>query len=149
TGVVPVALSVSSLNLGTVVIGSSKAGLPVTLTNQQPIALTGIVVAVSGSTAFTQVNTCGTSVAAGGHCTITVTFTPTVSGAQTRTVNITDSASNSPQSFTLSGTGQLPVTVAPTSLSFGTVTVGTTSAAKALTVTNNLKTTLTITSVTF
>jgi hypothetical protein len=149
TGVPPVALSATTLNLGTVVMGTGKSAPPVTLTNQQPVALTGIVVTVTGSAAFTQVNTCGTSVAAGGHCTITVTFTPTTAGAQTGTVNVTDSASNSPQTIALSGTGQLPVTVSPLSLSFGTVTVGTTSAPKPVTVTNNQKTTLTITSVGF
>ena len=149
TGVPPVALSAATVSFGPIVIGTSKAALPVTLTNQQPVALTGIVVAVTGSTAFTQVNTCGASIPAAGHCSITVTFAPTTTGAQTGTVTITDSASNSPQTIALTGTGQLPVSINPVGLAFGDVTVGTTSAAKAVGVLNNLKTGLTITSIAF
>jgi hypothetical protein len=146
TGIVPVTLSASSLSFGTVLVGTSKTASPVTLTNQMSVALTGITVAATG-TGYSQVNTCGTSIAAGATCTITVKFTPTASGTVTGAVTITDSAPNSPQSFTLTGVGELPVTVTPLSLAFGTVKVGTTTAAKTVTVTNNQKTALTITSV--
>ncbi len=148
SGVAPVTLSSSNIAFGTVLVGSNKAAAPVTLTNKMNVALTGITVAASG-TGFTQVNTCGTSIAAGGTCTITATFTPTAAGAATGAVTITDSANNSPQSITLTGTGALPVALNPTSLNFGTVKVGTTSAAKTVNVTNNMKTTLTISSIGF
>jgi hypothetical protein len=94
------------------------------------------------------VNTCGTSIAAGAQCTITVTFSPKTSGTLTGAVTITDSASNSPQSISLKGSGQVPVSITPGPLSFGTQTVGSTSAPQTETVTNNQKTTLTITSIT-
>jgi hypothetical protein len=148
TGVAPVTLSASSIAFGTVLVGTNKVAAPVTLTNKMNVALTGITVAASG-TGFTQVNTCGTSIAAGGTCTITATFTPNAAGAATGAVTITDSANNSPQSITLTGTGALPVALNPTSLNFGTVKVGTTSAAKTVNVTNNMKTTLTITAIGF
>jgi hypothetical protein len=148
TGVAPVTLSASSIAFGTVLVGTNKVAAPVTLTNKMNVALTGITVAASG-TGFTQVNTCGTSIAAGGTCTITATFTPTAAGAASGAVTITDSANNSPQSITLTGTGALPVALNPTSLNFGTVKVGTTSAAKTVNVTNNMKTTLTITAIGF
>ena len=147
-GIAPVTLSATSVAFGTVLVGTSKTANAVTLTNKMNVALTGITVVASG-TGYSQVNTCGTSIAAGATCTITATFTPTAAGAVTGAVTITDSAKNSPQTITLTGTGQLPVAVAPTSLNFGTVTVGTTSAAKTVSVTNNLKTTLTITSIGF
>jgi hypothetical protein len=129
-------------------IGASKSANPVTLTNHMNVALTGISIAVTGSE-YTQINTCGTSVPARGSCTITVTFTPTASGKQTGTVTITDSAINSPQIIALTGYGRLPVTVSPLTLSFGTVIVGTTSTAKSVTVTNNMKTTLTVSAIGF
>jgi hypothetical protein len=148
TGVVPVTLSASSLGFGVVLVGGSKTAAAVTLTNQMSVALTGITVLASGN-GYSQVNTCGTSVAAGGTCTITVTFKPTAAGASSGSVTITDSAPNSPQIITLTGTGQLPITVTPAALAFGSVKVGTSSAAKNVTVTNNTKTGLTITNITF
>jgi hypothetical protein len=146
-GIVPVTLSSTTLAFGSVLLGANKTANPVTLTNQMSVALTGITVAISG-TGYTQTNTCGTSIAAGGTCTITVTFAPTVSGAAPGSVTITDSASNSPQSITLTGTGENPVYISSLNLSFGTVAVGTTSAAKTLNITNNMKTTLTFSSIT-
>ena len=112
------------------------------------VALTGITVLASGN-GYSQVNTCGTSVAAGGTCTITVTFKPTAAGASSGSVTVSDSAPNSPQTITLTGTGELPVSVSPAALAFGTVKVGTSSAAKVVTLINNMKTGLTITNMTF
>jgi centrosomal CEP192-like protein/ASPM-SPD-2-Hydin domain-containing protein len=146
TGVVPVTLSTTSISFGTVLVGSSATASPVTLTNNLPVSLTNINISVTGA-AFSQMNTCGTSIGPGAQCTITVTFAPKTSGTQTGTVTISDSASNSPQSISLKGAGMLPVTLTPTTLAFGTQTVGTTSAPKTETVSNNQKVTLTITSI--
>jgi hypothetical protein len=146
TGVIPVTLSTTSLSFGTVFVGSKSTATPVTLTNNQSVSLTNISISVSGA-GFSQVNTCGTSIPAGAHCTITVTFAPKASGAVTGAVTISDSASNSPQSISLKGSGELPVTLTPATLAFGTQKVGTTSAAKTETVANNQKVTLTINSI--
>ena len=147
TGAVPVTLSTTTLSFGAVLIGSSATAPAVTLTNNQTVSLTNISISVTGA-AFSQVNTCGSGIGPGAHCTITVTFAPTTSGSQTGSVNISDSASNSPQTITLKGSGQLPVTLTPATLAFGTQSVGTTSAPETETVTNNQKVTLTITSIT-
>jgi hypothetical protein len=147
TGIVPVTLSTSSLSFGNVLVGSSSTAPAVTLTNHQSVSLTNIAITVTGA-AFSQVNTCGSSIAAGAQCTITVTFAPTTSGAQTGTVKITDSASNSPQTISLKGSGVLPVTLTPATLAFGDENVGTTSAPETETVTNNQKVALTIDSIT-
>ena len=146
TGIVPVTLSSSTLAFGAVLVGATKTAPAVTLTNKMNVALTGISIVASPAT-YTQVNTCGTSIAAGATCTITVTFTPTAAGKVTGAVTITDSANNSPQTITLTATGQLPVAITPLTVAFGTVTVGTTSAPMTVNVTNNLKTSLTITSI--
>jgi hypothetical protein len=145
TGIAPVALSASSIAFGLVLTGSSKTASPIKLTNEMSVPLTGISVAVSGA-AFSQTNSCGVSLAAGAQCTVSVTFAPTASGTQSGTVSITDSAANSPQTITLQGSGLLPVSFAPTSLGFGSVTVGTSSPPKTTTVTNNQKTVVTISS---
>jgi hypothetical protein len=148
TGTAPVTLSSTSLNFGTVLIGGNRSAAPVALTNHMDVALTGINVGVTGS-GFTQINTCGTSIAAHATCKITVTFTPSTTGKQVGAVTINDSAITSPQTIGLTGTGRLPVTVMPLSLSFGIVKVGTTSAGKNVTVTNNMKTSLTISAIGF
>ena len=148
TGVLQASVSPTSISFGLVLIGSSKTASPVTLTNNLSVALTGITVAITG-TGYSQTNTCGTTIAAGANCTVTVTFKPTKAGVSTGTVTITDSANNSPQTVSLTGNGQNPVALTPSTLSFGTVTVGTTSAAQTVTVTNNMKTTLTIAGISF
>jgi hypothetical protein len=150
TGVVPVTLSSTSILFGTVMTGSSKNSTAIKLTNQMSVALTGITFTTVGA-AFSLVNnTCGATLAATAQCTFTVKFAPTVSGTQTGSVSITDNAPNSPQTISLQGTGVLPVSVTPIAgLAFGLVTVGTSSAAKTLTVANNQTTALTINSITF
>jgi hypothetical protein len=86
------------------VISSSQV---VTLTNTGSAALSIASIAFTGANAadFTQVNTCGASVAAGGNCTIAILFTPSVTGARGASLTLTDNASGGPQSVLLSGTG--------------------------------------------
>ena len=146
TGVSPVTLSASSLSFGAVLVGANSTLPAVILTNNQTVALTGISIVASPSI-FTQTNTCGTTIAAGATCTISVTFTPTDGVPYSGTVSITDSAGNSPQTITLSGSGRQPVAFNPQSLSFGNQTVGTTSAPKTINVQNNQKVALTINSI--
>jgi len=145
-GIAPVTLSATSITFGTVLTGSSKTATAITLTNQMSVALTGINVSVSGPAAFTQTNTCGSGLAAGAHCSISATFVPTASGTQAGTVSISDSATSSPQTISLKGSGVYPISFAPTSLGFGSVTVGKRST-KTTTVTNNEKTSVTISTV--
>jgi hypothetical protein len=60
----------------------------------------------SGSYAdFPGTTTCGTSLAAGASCTISVIFRPSAQGPRAATLTFTDNALNSPQTATLSGTG--------------------------------------------
>src|SRR2546425_763316 len=98
---------------------------------------------------FCQTNTCGSGVASGSGCTISVTFKPTARGTRTGTVTITDSGSGSPRTITLAGTGAAPVvTLIPPSLSLtGNQTVGTTSLPLPVTLTNSGNAALTITSI--
>ena len=147
TGVAPVTLSGSSLNFAVVLVGASSTAPAITLTNNQTVALTGITIVASPSV-FTQTNTCGTTINANSTCQITVTFTPTDGVVYNGTVTITDSASNSPQTITLTGTGRQPVALSPGQLGFGNQTVGTTSPPKTITVQNNEKVTLNISSIT-
>src|SRR5262249_29461702 len=75
------------------------------------------------------------TVAPGISCTVSVTFTPTLIGVRHGTLTFTDSAPTSQQTVTLTGTGT-QISLSPISLNFGTVAVGTTSAAKSTIVAN-------------
>jgi hypothetical protein len=55
---------------------------------------------------FSETNTCGTSVAAKGTCSINVTFKPTASGTRSANVSIADVGGGSPQTVALTGSGQ-------------------------------------------
>jgi hypothetical protein len=60
---------------------------------------------------FLQTNGCGPSIAAGASCTVSVTFRHTATGTRTGTLTVASSATNSPATVTLSGTGSQPANV--------------------------------------
>lgn len=95
--------------------------------------------------------TCGTTLAAGATCSISITFTPTAGGTRTGTLTVTGDATNSPQSINLTGTGQTGLkTISQnfTSFTYQAQNVGTTSAQQTVTFTSTGNTTVNITSVT-
>jgi hypothetical protein len=109
TGAVPVvSLSATSLTYGPQTFGSESASQLVTLTNTGILPLGIISIRVTGADAssFDFANNCGSSLAAGSSCTIHGHFAPTTTGPLTAAIVITDHAGNSPQSITLTGTGQ-------------------------------------------
>jgi hypothetical protein len=145
-------LSSISLNFGNELVGTTSGPHQVTLSNPSGLALTISSIVVTGTNAadFSQTNTCGTGLAIGGSCTITVTFKPTQTGPRTASVTITDNAAGSPQTISLSGTGFVSgpnATPSPTSLTFATQFVGASSSAQSVTLTNYGKMVLSITSI--
>jgi hypothetical protein len=151
TGNLPLTLSAATLSFGTETVGHTTTAKTVTLTNNESTTLS-FSFAASGNYAISSSGTtCGVSLAANAKCNIAVTFAPTANGSINGAVAITDSTGFSPQLVGLSGTGSgggtAPLTFTPTSLSFGTQAVGTTSAAKSLTVKNNSASSLTLTTI--
>ena len=105
-----VGLAPTGLDFGNQLLATTSAPMTVTLTNTGAAALTINSFAASGDFAATSTgaSACPTSpatLAAGGTCTINVTFTPTASGARTGTLSLADNAGGSPQIMTLSGNG--------------------------------------------
>ena len=95
--------SPSSLSFGDVASGSTSAAQTVTVSNPGSSAASVSSVSVSGP--FSQTNTCGSSIAAGGSCAVSVKFSPTSGGSQTGAVSVATSAPGSPLAVALSGTG--------------------------------------------
>lgn len=99
-----VSLNPSSLTFGGAqALGSTSPMLMVTLANTGTADL--VLGAITASGDFAQTNDCGGTVVAGKSCMVSVTFTPTTSGARTGQLSFTDSAAGSPQIVPLAGTG--------------------------------------------
>jgi hypothetical protein len=143
-------LSPTPLAFGTLAVGLTSAVKKVTLTNIGTTTLTISSIAVTGAEAadFPETaTTCASSLAAAASCTVSLTFKPSTTGARSANLTVTDNAAGSPQQVPLSGIGTT-AELTPTSLSFGSITVGTTSAAKTVTLKNVGTTAITITSIT-
>jgi hypothetical protein len=140
------AVSPATLAFGAVQVGSPSAAQAVTVTNSGGSFAPTINFVGPGASQFSQTNTCGGSVASGSTCTINVVFTPTAGGYTWATLNVTGSGVT--RTATVSGTGSVPFSVSPTTVSFGKVSVGTSSASQQVTVTNTGSAPLPITSIT-
>ena len=145
-----VALSPQSLDFGNQVINNDSNPRTVTLVNagSAPLNISGI--SVSGQ--FSQTNTCGSVVpAGGGTCNIQVTFKPTQTGSVTDQVTISDDAASSPQTITVSGSGVTSagtLSVSPSALTFAAFTIGQTSPAQTVQLSNTGNTAINISNIT-
>jgi hypothetical protein len=92
-----VQLSPTSLTFGTQNVGTTSAGQQVTVRNPGSTAVALQSISTSGD--FGRTTTCGTSLAAGASCAVTVTFTPTAAGSRTGTLTVNSTSAS------LSGTG--------------------------------------------
>ncbi len=122
TNVPIVFLSTTSVGFGSQIVGTTSAPTSVTLQNVggAALAISSITVTGANSSNFSQTNNCGSSVGAGLSCQISVRFTPSALGARSGAITIQDSASGSPHSVSLTGTGvDLLVTPATATLTPG------------------------------
>jgi F5/8 type C domain/Pectate lyase superfamily protein/Abnormal spindle-like microcephaly-assoc'd, ASPM-SPD-2-Hydin len=138
TGSATVGASPPSLAFASTTVGSTSGAQSVTVSNTGTAAATVSGVSTTGD--FAQTNTCGTSIAAGASCSVSVTFHPTATGSRTGTLTVSSNATNSPATVALSGTGTTVATATlstnPSSLTFASTTVGSASAAQSVTVSN-------------
>ncbi|MFZ3263744.1 MAG: choice-of-anchor D domain-containing protein [Terriglobales bacterium] len=95
------------LGFETVPVNTSVT-LPVQLTNtgQTTLIISGIAIVGANSGEFSQVNNCPATLSATLSCTISVTFAPTVKGARTGTLTITDNVAAGQSTVSLTGTGR-------------------------------------------
>jgi PKD repeat protein len=144
TGVAPTAQwSVSNLSFGNQVVGSAGTARQATLSNTGTTAMN--ISAIAASPGFSQTNTCGATLASGASCMVSVTFNPTQPGVGTGTLSAADDASGSPQTVSLTGTGIAPsAALAPASLTFASLLIGSSSPAQSALLTNTGTSTLNI-----
>jgi subtilase family serine protease len=104
-----VTLSPTSLTFASTKVGTTTAAQVVTIKNSGTAALTLTSETIAGTNATSFVKsatTCGTSLAAGATCTISVEFKPASTGALTGSLTVADNASGTPQKIALNGTGK-------------------------------------------
>jgi hypothetical protein len=118
----------------TQLLGTTGSPLSATLTNNGTSPLTISSVSYSGKPFHVQ-TTCRGSVAPGGNCTITGTFTAQTIGVTSGTITIHDSASSKPQVVELVGTGT-EVKLSPGQLTFPPQKNGTKSPSQKILLTN-------------
>jgi hypothetical protein len=133
----------ASLSFGSVAVSVTSAAKTSTLTDTSTtVALNISSITITGANAgdfkLTSATTCPSSgtIPALGTCIVSVTFTPSAPGARSATLTVNDNTSAGKQTVSLSGTGVVTATLLPASLNFGSVTVGSTSAAKSSTLTD-------------
>lgn len=124
-----ISLSPTSLAFDAQMVAAASSGQTVTVGNTGSPVLTIAGIATSGNnpSEFMPITTCGSSLASGAECNITVTFAPLQPGPRSASLTINDDAPGSPQSIALNGVGVSPginATLSATGLSFGTVPIG-------------------------
>ena len=137
--------SLTFANSQQVGIASPPLQLTITSTGTAPLQINGF--SFSGANAgdfslassFVLGTTYPITVAAnGGTTTIPIVFKPTAKDARTANLVIADNADGSPHSVTLNGTGVIPIVgLGPNPVDFQNQTLGTTSTAMSVTVTNS------------
>lgn len=149
-----------SLDFGAQTVGTTSAARSATLTNTgtAPLNFSAITLGGAQASEFRQGGTCavGTPLAVGATCTVSATFSPAAAGSRTASVSVTGTVSSSGGSGTaqvtvgLTGTGQVAASsqaaLSGTALAFGAASVGGTSAAQRLTLSNTGAAALTISS---
>lgn len=133
----------TSLDFGSLPVNTISASQALNLTNSGSADMTISSIAIGGTnpTSFAiSSDTCPRSpstLTVGSSCTINVTATPKAAGPLNGTVAVSDNAPGSPQSVPLTVTGTLLFTVSPNSVTFPAQLVGTSSAATAISITND------------
>jgi len=147
--VLTVSVSPASLAFAPTTVGAATAAKLVTLKNTSTAALTLGTPSFTGAdpkSFIKSATTCGTSLAAGASCSMSVEFKPAVVGSLSASLAITDNASGSPQPVALTGTAVLSLTIAvsPAILTFASTVVGAATAPQIVTAKNTGTATVTL-----
>lgn len=139
----PVVLNPIALSFPSTIVNATSAAQNITISNTGIAATTLQAPVLIGDFHLTG-NTCGPSLLPDTGCTLAISFTPTVAGARSGTLTISDGAGT--QTASLTGTGDAPATdgLSTTALAFATQQLTTSSAPQQITLTNNGDVSLTL-----
>jgi hypothetical protein len=102
-----ISLSSSAVSFGKQKVGTSSNARLVAVQNPGTASLkiSSVKIAGPGAASFQETNNCGSMVATGANCSLSIVFTPASVGALTAKVTFTDNATGSPQVVSVTGTG--------------------------------------------
>ncbi|HWA95577.1 MAG TPA: choice-of-anchor D domain-containing protein [Terracidiphilus sp.] len=140
-------VSPAQMSFTVATVGQTSASQAAIITNSGSTSANGFTVVVTPPFSLSQ-NSCGTSLAAGASCTVSVVFTPTVNGTVSGSLTVR-SATYSSAIVNLVGNGGQTgsLSVQPAFLSFPVTGVGKSSSLQSMTLTNSSSTELTNVSV--
>jgi hypothetical protein len=157
TGISPmIGVSPSSVAFGHQLINVASGAQTITVSNtgtddlvfSSTGGLAAITLTGTNANQYARSTTCGTSLTPNATCTVSVTFTPTTTGAKSATLAIAHNASGSPTNVPLTGTGVTPaISLSSTTISFDNQLINTTSATRSVTITNTGTANLTVSGV--
>jgi Abnormal spindle-like microcephaly-assoc'd, ASPM-SPD-2-Hydin len=138
-GGTPAAILLTPLTLtfASTIVNATSVAQNITISNTSSNSVGLQTPLVVGADFNIVANTCGSSVAPGTGCTVSIAFTPTASGSRSGTFTITDDAGT--QTATLSGIGTLPATdsLSPLALTFAAQQLSTASPPQQIMLTNS------------
>jgi hypothetical protein len=155
----PGALTLASLSPALTYNSVASVGQPqtamLTNTGSANVNISGITIGGTNPSDFSvSSTTCGSTLAIGANCTITVTFNSATAGTFLGTLNVASNAAGSPASVNLTGTASAsagtinlqPGTVPPAgpAIAFGTVVASSVTTAQAVVLTNTGSTAMTL-----
>jgi hypothetical protein len=126
-----------SLTFPSTTINATSQAQNITISNTSAASVALQTPSIIGGDFKITANTCGPSLRPGTGCTVSVTFTPTASGARSGTFTITDDSGT--QTASLSGIGTSPATdaLSPLALTFAAQQITTASPVQQITLTNS------------
>ncbi len=146
--VAQLSMNTTNLAFGNQTIGTSSAAQTVTITNRGTAAMPAFNAYASGSNDFTYGGNCGSPLAIGASCQISIVFTPSVIGARSASLSLNTGLANMQQiNLAGTGTGAPQAALSATVLNFGSRSIGVAGSAKTVTLSNTGSSSLTISSV--
>jgi hypothetical protein len=145
TGTAPASIVLTPLALvfPATIVNQTAAAQIITVANTGGTIATLQTPIILGEASDFSINadTCSATLAPSTACSVSITFTPTTSGARSATLSVVDNTgtpSAATQTAQLTGSGNAPATdtLSPLSLTFAQQQIGTTSAAQQITLSN-------------
>jgi hypothetical protein len=132
-------VSPTAIHFGTVTQGQSSGTWSVNIMNTGANPLTVVGAALTDTRDFQLGGSCSAPIAPSSSCNLTLTFTPQTAGIINANLSITDNATGGIQNVSLTGTATSnapAIAVSPSSVNFGTLVQGTSSATWVVNVAN-------------
>jgi sugar lactone lactonase YvrE len=128
-------LSGTAFDFGSTNVGEPTGGQVLSVTNlgADVLDLKSLVIGPD----YRLANACGSTLAGGASCALTIAFDPTATGARPGTLSITSNGVHATPTVYLTGAGTRPgIVVLPTALEFSAQRIGTRSGSQVVTLTN-------------